>query len=128
MPIKLIEEEKGKLISVSVSGKLAKQDYEHFLPEVERLIEKYGKVDILLTMHDFHGWDGGGLWEDVKFEVKHCADIRRLAFVGETKWEKWMSAFCRPFTTAQIKYFDQNQTEQARAWVLSKDQPFDTGT
>lgn len=118
MPIKLIEEANGKLISVTVNGKLAKQDYEHFLPEVEGLIKKFGKIDILLTLHDFHGWNGGALWEDIKFELKHFSDIRRLAIVGETKWERWMAAFCTPFTSAQIKYFDQGQAAQARIFLL----------
>jgi hypothetical protein len=117
MPIDLIEEAGGKLISVSVSGTLTKSDYERFGPEVERLIKQFGKIDIVLTMHDFHGWDGRALWEDIKFNFKHFRDIRRLAFVGETKWEKWMAAFCAPFTTAEIKYFDQGQAAQAREWI-----------
>jgi hypothetical protein len=37
MPIKLNEEDGGKLINVQVSGKLEKADYEHFEPEFERL-------------------------------------------------------------------------------------------
>ena len=118
MPIKMVEEANGKIIAVTVSGKLAKQDYQDFAPEVERLIRKYGKIDILLTMHDFHGWEGGALWEDIKFDFKHFSDIRRLAIVGETKWERWMAAFCTPFTSAQIKYFDQGQAAQARIFIL----------
>ena len=28
-----------------------------------------------------------------------------------------MSAFCRPFTTAKIRYFDHAQLNEARAWL-----------
>ena len=42
---------------------------------------------------------------------------QRLAIVGETKWEKGMAVFCRPFTTAKIKYFDQSDIDKARAWI-----------
>jgi len=38
MSIQLNEENGGKVIIVHVSGKLAKADYEHFVPEVERLV------------------------------------------------------------------------------------------
>jgi hypothetical protein len=41
-----------------MSGKLSKEDYEHFVPEVERLIEQEGKIRLLFEMHDFHGWKG----------------------------------------------------------------------
>lgn len=119
MPIELKEESEGKLVLVRVSGKLTKGDYEHFLPEVEALIKKHGKIDVLMTMHDFHGFDAGALWQDIKFDLKHFTHIRRIAMVGETKWQKWMVSFCRPFTTAQIKYFGQDPTGQADIWIRS---------
>ena len=117
MGVQLHEENEGKVLIVKVSGKLSKEDYQQLVPEVERLIEKVGKLHLLLEMHDFHGWDAGALWEDIKFDVKHFKDIERLAFVGEKKWEKGMSVFCKPFTTARIKYFDLDEIEQAREWV-----------
>lgn len=122
MAIEFSEELDGRLMTVKVSGKLAKTDYEFFLPEVERLIKKNVKIDILLIMHDFHGWDAGALWEDMKFDLKHYGDIRRLAIVGESKWEKWMASFCKPFTKANIKYFELDHLSLARLWVQLKDQ------
>ena len=119
MPIELKEEDLGKLASVHVTGKLTKQDYEHFVPEVEAMIKKHGKIDVLLDMHEFHGWDGGALWEDIKFTMHHFDQIHRIAMVGESKWEKWMSNFCKPFTTAKIKYFEQSQVSEARSWIRS---------
>ena len=38
MPIQLNEENGGKMLVVHVSGKLVKADYEHFVPEFERLV------------------------------------------------------------------------------------------
>ena len=107
----------GKTLECQLTGKLLKQDYENFVPMVERAIEEQGRIRVLMTMHDFHGWNAGALWEDIKFDVKHFFDIERIAMVGETRWQKWMATFCRPFTTARIKYFDAGQIEQARAWI-----------
>lgn len=115
MPVVL--EESGKTVTVRVSGKLSKSDYAHFVPELERLIGQQGKLRLLLEMHDFHGWEAGAVWEDVKFDVKHFKDIERLAMVGETKWEQGMSWFCKPFTTAKIRYFDRADLEEARRWL-----------
>jgi hypothetical protein len=39
--------------------------------------------------------------------------------VGDKQWEKGMSVFCRPFTTATVRYFDHAALEDARAWVAS---------
>ena len=87
------------------------------LPEVERLIKLHGKVRMLVHMHEFHGWKLSALWEDVKFDVKHFAHIERLALVGEKKWEAGMAVFCKPFTTAAVRYFDAADYDKALAWL-----------
>jgi hypothetical protein len=110
-------EDKSNVLKVRVGGKLTPEDYNFFLPEVERLIEQFGKIRVLFVMEQFEGWTMGALWEDIKFDAKHFADIERLAFVGETKWQKGMSVFCKPFTTAKIRYFDKSQRDQAEEWL-----------
>ena len=71
MPIQLNEENGGKLINVRVSGKLEKADYEHFVPEFERLARQHGKLRVLFDMTGFHGWEASAAWEDFKFGMKH---------------------------------------------------------
>lgn len=117
MSVELNEVQHGNVLEIQVTGKLDKEAYELFLPSVENQIKECGKIRILFAMHDFHGWDAGAMWQDIKFDVKHFNDIERLAIVGETKWEHGMAIFCKPFTTAKIKYFDQSDIEAARDWL-----------
>src|SRR5215471_14969201 len=105
MAIKMEEKGGGKVVEIHLSGKLTKTDYEDFVPEVDWLINKHSKIRVLVDMADFHGWTPGALWEDIKFDAKHFSDIERIAMVGEKKWQKGMSQFCRPFTAAKIRYF-----------------------
>ena len=119
MGIRLEEHAAGNVLDVHVTGTLAKADYQQFVPDVERLIGRHGKLRILFDMHDFHGWDAGALWEDVKFDLKHFRHIERLAIVGERAWEAGMAVFCRPFTTASVRYFDRARIDEARAWLES---------
>ena len=109
--------EDGKILVIKLTGKLAKEDYEQFAPEVDRLIEQHGKLRMLVQMHDFHGWTAGALWQDIKFDLKHFRQIERLALVGEKTWEHGMATFCKPFTTATIRYFDRSEAEQAETWI-----------
>ena len=117
MPIQLNEENAGKVLAVHVSGKLTKEDYEHFVPEFERLVQQHGKLHLLFDMAGFHGWEAAALWEDTKFAVKHFSDIERLAMVGEKKWQHGMATFCKPFTKATIRYFDHANAAEARKWL-----------
>ena len=107
----------GKLLAVHVIGKLTKADYERFVPEFERLVRQHGKLRVLFDMTDFHGWEGSALREEINFDLEHFFDIERLAMVGDKKWEKIMSVFCKPFTTATIRYFDHMEAAKARWWL-----------
>lgn len=117
MTMQLNEENGGKVLAVHVSGKLAKQDYEHFVPEFERLVREHGKLSVLFDMSSFHGWESGALWEDTKFAIHHFDDIEKIAMVGEKRWQQGMASFCKPFTTATVRYFDHVDAAEARKWL-----------
>lgn len=107
----------GPITTVRISGKLSEEDYEHLLPEVERSIEIHGKIRILWLMHDFHGWQPGALWEDIRFDTRHFADIERVALVGEAKWQLGMTVLYGQFTQAEIRYFNEHQLGEAEEWI-----------
>lgn len=107
----------SNVVEVVVSGKLEGKDYDAFLPAVERRIRAWGKIRVVCRLVDFHGWTLGGLWKDVKFDVRHYGHIERLAIVGDKRWEAGMAAICKPFTTAAVKYFDVADATHAAEWV-----------
>ena len=117
MSVELREEAGGKILTLKLSGKLTKDEYAHFTPAVERAVRDHGPVRILVDMHGFHGWTLGAVWEDVKFDVRHFAHIERLALVGESRWEAGMGVFCKPFTTAKVRYFDASKADEAASWI-----------
>lgn len=107
----------GNVVSIRLTGKLTTEDYARFVPVIEEAIARHGKIRLLLELRDFHGWTAGALWEDTKFDMHHFNDLERLAIVGEKRWEKGMAIFCKPFTTAEIRYFDVSEREAAEAWI-----------
>ena len=117
MTIQISEDNGGKVFSVHVSGKLAKADYERFVPEFERLVQQHGKMRMMFDMTDFHGWEISALWEDTKFAMHHFDDIERIAMVGEKRWQQGMASFCKPFTKATIRYFDHADAAEAGKWL-----------
>ena len=59
MPVALREDTEGRVLEVTLSGKLTKNDYEQFGPAAETMIKDHGTIRILCIMHDFHGWTLG---------------------------------------------------------------------
>lgn len=123
MAITLNYHETNNALHLSLSGRLDRKDYEKWVPEFESLVEKHGKLNILVELVDFEGWDAGGLWEDLKFDAKHFNDVKRLALVGDKTWEKFMAKVCKPFTSAEVKYFEPEQIADARTWIGLPIQP-----
>jgi hypothetical protein len=124
MPVSINHDDERKVLEINVSGKVTKDDYAQFVPVIERLIKQHGKLRVLFGMHEFDGWTAGALWEDVKFDVKHFNDVERLAIAGEKRWHKGMAWFCKPFTSAQVRYFDSHkpgQLAEARVWLQTGD-------
>lgn len=37
--------------------------------------------------------------------------------VGEKKWQVWMTQLMKPFTSAEIKYFDIENEQAAKDWI-----------
>ena len=117
MPLSIIERPDQRVVEVHVTGKLSRSDYQQFVPEIERFVAVVGKVSLLVIMHDFHGWDAGGLWEDIKFDLKHYSHLEKIALVGETHWQSMMSTVCKPFTRGEVRYFDEQHSQEAREWL-----------
>jgi len=118
MPIEVKKEDDGKTIAVHVSGNLKTSEYAHFASEVERQIRDHGDQRVLFDLTGLQGWEPGVVWEDIKFDVKHFADIERLAIVGDKQWHHAMTAFIKPFTKASVRYFDHAiVVADARKWL-----------
>ena len=116
MSVTLDHEVDGKILNVRVSGKLKKADYEVFVPEFEKAISEHGRIRVLFEMVDFRGWRAAALWEDIKL-LKHFDGVERIAMVGEKAWQAGMSVFCKPFTKAEVRYFEHPDIDQAHQWV-----------
>jgi hypothetical protein len=107
----------GTIVTLKFREKLDKADYETFVPMIESQMQNGSPIRLLTELHDFEGWTAGALWEDTKFAAKHFNDIERLAVVGESRWQKGVTVFVKPFTSADVRYFDMQEIDRARQWV-----------
>lgn len=115
---RLLPESTGDFVALQLSAKLDAADYGGITSVLEERIAKHGKISLLWDMREFDGWTAGGLWADTKFDVKHAQDFSRIAMVGEKKWQDWMASLMKPFTSAEVRYFDVIERETALAWAL----------
>lgn len=105
------------IYAIRVSGKLHHEDYQAFLPELEKLISEEGKIALLIELDDFHGADFAAIKDDFKFGMEHAASFEKVAIVGDKHWQKWMTFLASPFVKGDIKYFERDALQKAWDWL-----------
>ena len=117
----MIHTKKGKhdqVIGFEVDGKLLHSDYKVLIPELESLIEKHGSIRCLVEITNMHGFQMRALWDEIKFDTKHCKDMERCAVVGDPSWHQWMTSFGKfMFRKADVKYFPSEESDAAWEWL-----------
>ncbi|TXK33241.1 STAS/SEC14 domain-containing protein [Pontibacter qinzhouensis] len=119
--LQVLEESRGDLFAVQLSGHIDKQDYNIMLPMLEEKIKQHGKIDVLAEVADLKDVSLEALWEEIKFDFRHAADFRKVAVVGEPKWLDWLTLAASPFTTAKIKHFPPQQRLDALNWIKEQE-------
>ena len=108
---------KRDLVALRLSGTLDRGDYERILTEIRKRLQAFGSLRLYWQMENFHGWTVGGIWEESIFDARHAWEFTRVAMVGEKRWQEWMTKLMKPFTSAEVKYFDVTERERALAWI-----------
>ena len=113
-----LKEENG-LLWIRAGGRLEDEDYNRFVPQFERIAEREaGTVPMVIELApDFSGWDLGGLWRDLKFDVRHKDCFGRIAIIGDSKWEEWGTEMSSSLFRAEMKFFQPSQRSHAETWV-----------
>lgn len=118
---KQLPESNGSFVALRLSGKLDEDDYQSIIPMVTERIASHEKISLYWEMRDFDGWTADGLLSDAGFDVRHADDFTRIAMVGEKKWHDWMTNLMKPFTSAEVRYFDLSESEAAKIWARTGD-------
>ena len=105
------------VVAFKAVGKLTHDDYQQFLPTLEKIIEEEGEISLLLELESFHGWDLEAAMDDYKFAREYLDKIRRIAIVGDKRWERWLVLMAKPFVDVEVRYFTHDQLEEAWDWV-----------
>ena len=106
-------------IGFKVSGKLTSEDYDVLLPKLDEAISAHGKINLLMVLGEFDGWDDlEAAQADYKLGTHQYHQVEKAAFVGDKKWQDWMVKIMGPFTRhTKERFFEIDQLEDAWSWI-----------
>jgi len=105
------------VLGVKVSGMLRHEDFSELLALVDSAVARQDRCRLLILFGDFHGWDPHALLDDLKFHTSECAQVERIAYVGDTPLEAALVNLSRPFTNSVVRYFDIVSLDAAKEWL-----------
>src|SRR5690606_21895781 len=94
-----------------------KTDYEKLLPILNIKVARHNKIRWYFEMEDFDCCEINALWEGVIYDAAHFDDLEKVAVVGDRKWQGKMKDLMKPLTSAEVKYFDTSQKNEAMQWI-----------
>ena len=117
--LEVMPESAGKLLWLRAAARLTDQDYrEVFIPRLEAVIREQGKIRVLFHLApDFQGWTPGGLWEDLKLDLKHRVDFEKVALVGASFWADAGMRLFGHFMPGEVRTFLREHLAEAWIWI-----------
>lgn len=110
-----------RVFAFRATGKLTHADYQAFLPQLEALIERHGRISVLLELDGFHGWEWQAMQDDFQFGIGHRDAFERIALVGDSTWQHAMALLAKPFVDGEVRYFERSESAAAWDWLQQRE-------
>jgi len=109
------------MLHVRADGQLTTDEYIDFVTELEWFLgERAPPIDMLIELGaNFGGWNLDTLFRDKSFSLTQAGTIRRVAIVGDERWEAWASGATYEHLAADIRFFPIAAEGDARRWLAS---------
>ncbi len=118
--IRKLPESEGATIGIEVSGKIDSVEEKKWIKEFDNLVEKHGKINILVLLDGRINFSFDAAYEDLKWTFKNLKSMNKLAIVSESKVLGWLVAADSPFgklVGISEKHFETDRLQDAWRWV-----------
>ena len=121
-------ESDGELVCVKIVGKLTAEDYQSLMDMLHGIVNRHGALRLYANLEEFDGWEWQASWDKVAFGIKHWGKIMQIAMVGTDRWAHLGAQLARNMKTADVRYFEATDNDQALAWVQNHQVPVENSS
>lgn len=107
----------GNLLAYQVIGDVTQEDYTILEADMAAVLKATDDVRLLIDMTQFH-WEKVNAWDDdLRFGRKYHHVIKRMAIVGDKKWQEWLTRLAALFYAGEARFFQPDELEEAVVWL-----------
>jgi hypothetical protein len=117
--IRRIETNRADLCALEIVGHLTAADLENAYGLLDAAYAEHDKIDLLVRLTDYDGFDWSGVFSATTFRGKRQAlrHIRRYAVVGGPGWMQIGLRIFSPLTSIESRRFELADEAAAWAWL-----------
>lgn len=117
--IKRIETDRPDAYAFEITGHITAPDIENMYGLLEGAYAVHDKIDLLVVIHDYEGFDWSAAFKESTMVGKTHAlkHIRKYAVIGGPGWMRPVIGFFKPFFSLEMKHFEADEEEAAWKWL-----------
>ncbi len=115
----------GPAVQIELIGKVSPEDYAIAQGDLDAKLREMNGFRLLLDLREFDGWQGlSAMAAHMSLARCHVGMLDKAAIVGDRAWQKMAQKIGAQFVGAETRFFDAENFETAKSWLIS-DQPQD---
>ena len=118
--IQVQEERDSDVVTIKASGEITRAEIDAAIPQIERLIEERSPLRLYVELIGFDRFSSGGMWEELKFDVRHRDDVARVAFLVDSPSEEWTATLGGLLLGAESRQFHLGEQALAMEWLRQR--------
>lgn len=109
-----------KALCIQVERTISSEGYEeNFLPRINKMIDEYDEIRLLIYYKKFQGWEEEAAKNDMETTARFGRKIAKMALVNPPQKEIFQSTIKKPILTGEIRLFEEKNLDKAIEWIKS---------
>ncbi len=116
-----LQTERDDVFAFEISGKVSTEEVDAVYQILEKAYDKHDRINLLVRIGRYDGFDIGALFSDVTYAGKLHAirHMRRYALVGGPEWMGNMMSFFNPLFRMEARHFELEDETAAWQWIYA---------
>ena len=114
-----LKTERDDVYAFEIDGQVSKEEVGEVYQVLEKAYAEHDKIDLLIRIGRYDGFDINTLFSDVVYAGKLHAikHMRRYALVGGPSWMGNLVAFFDPLFRMEARHFSLDEETEAWNWI-----------
>jgi hypothetical protein len=109
----------GNVLKILAPDKIKADDFRQIAPQVDSIINRYGKIRLLINATGFNGWENIAAFENhAGFVKSHQQRVDRIAVIVAHDWQHWLVGAVRIFLHPEVRAYDKGHENEAINWIV----------